>query len=90
MTLKVNTRLARTHSGLAVDPDVRKAYEMFMRDHRRMIGTLVHFSMIVFIVDKHMKSFYLECTNCSFEKLKSEQNWIRLNCLKVGNQLYST
>jgi len=26
--------------------------------------------MIVFIVDKHMKSFYLECTNCSFEKNK--------------------
>ena len=62
--------MARTHSGLAVDPDVRKAYEMFMRDHRRMIGTLVHFSMIVFIVDKHMKSFYLECTNCSFGKNK--------------------
>ncbi|MCZ2207899.1 hypothetical protein, partial [Cylindrospermopsis raciborskii] len=28
-------------------------------------------SMIVFIVDKHMKSFYLECTNCSFEKNKT-------------------
>jgi len=90
VTLKVNTRLARTHSGLAVTPDVRKAYQVFMRNHRRMIDTLVHFSMIVFIVDKHTKSFYLECTKLKLEKNKTEQNWIRLNCLKVGNQLYST
>ena len=62
MTLKADTRLARAHSGLAVTPDVRKAYVMFMRDHRRIIDALVHFSMIVFIVDKHMRSFYLECT----------------------------
>ena len=63
MTLKVNTRLARTQSGLAVDPDVRKIHVMFMRNHRRIIDALVHFSMIVFIVDKNAKSFYLDCTN---------------------------